>query len=164
MEKFIRIDTIGEWRGKEHRSSLGGLAGEWDNEIGLSTWEDGISCFSLKNKAEGIENLRYYWMDYVGNKRISDYKNMQITIFEGEKIGMGSDWEDIATCEKTLAELDAVEFMGKVFEAHERFEDEEITEEEYNKILENLINFELTKAAHHQKTNRHNLNLGERDR
>ncbi|MEK4951895.1 hypothetical protein NST12_16510 [Bacillus sp. FSL W8-1127] len=148
MEKFIRIDLVGHWKGREHRSSQNGLAGEWDHETKKSSWEDGISCYSLKNKSEGIENLRQYWYDIARFTTASRFEGMQVTIFEGKKIGMGSDWEDIATCEKTIAELDAVEFMGKVFEAYERFEDEEITEEEYNKHLKNLINFDkpLVKA------------------
>lgn len=134
MAKFIRIDMKGHWRGTEHASSLNGMAGEWEND-----WEEGISSYSLKDKAEAIENLREYWMDIAMLTKESDYNDMQITIFEGEKIGEGSDYEDIATCENTVSEIEASEFMSKVLDAYEQLEDEDISEDEYNEILEGLV-------------------------
>lgn len=142
LEKFIRIDEKGHWKGTEHKSSMNGMAGEWDEEIGTSSFERGISCYSLTNKAEGINNLREYWYEIAMFKSPKRFEGMQVTIFEGEKIGTGSDYEDVATCETTLLELDAVEFMDKVFTAFEQLEEEEISEEEYHKILENIFTFE----------------------
>lgn len=140
--KFIRIDTKGEWLGQKHRSSIAGLGKFADVED--VTWEEGISCYSLENQAEGIENLREYWFEYLGN-RLSDFEDMQVTIFEGQLVrdvnGMakwGADGEDLATCEKTLAEIDAVEFMKKICEAYDKLIMEEITEEEYEKFLNEL--------------------------
>ncbi len=133
MEKFIRIDVIGEWRGVEHRSSLNGLADE-------SAFENGVSCYSLRRPAMAIENLRSYWVDNCNKDVASDYEGLQVTIFEGEKLeGVGADWEDIAGCNKTTAELDAVVFMSKVLDAHEQMEDGDISEDEYEEILEGLV-------------------------
>ncbi|MED0708667.1 hypothetical protein P4S91_10545 [Aneurinibacillus aneurinilyticus] len=146
MEKFIRLDMKGHWRGKEHCSSFQGIAGDcWcEGECTCGGgWEDGISCYSLKYTADAVENLRAYWMGIARNTRVSDYENMQVTIFEGERVGVGSDYEDLATCERTILEVDAVPFMKKVLDAYEAFkypyDTEEITEDEYNSILEKLV-------------------------
>jgi hypothetical protein len=139
MEKFIRLDMKGHWRGKDHVSSHLGMAGEWDDELGKSSWEKGISCYSLKHVALAVENLRKYWTKIACMNRASDYADFQVTIFEGEKTGMGMDWEDTAICENTLVEADAEPFMTAVFEANECYENEEISESEYHQILENLI-------------------------
>lgn len=140
LQKFIRIDMKGHWRGTEHRSSVQGLA----EELGL--WEQGISCYQIgDNIAEALENLREYWTD-IASCRIEDFKDFQITIFEGELLPeKGSDWEDLATCERTLFELEAYPIMKAVIEAHERIctfgepDEDEITEEEYEEILSRLI-------------------------
>lgn len=139
--KFIRIDTKGEWLGQKHISSIAGLGKFADVED--VTWEEGISCYSLENQAEGIENLRKYWFEYLGN-RLSDLEDMQVTIFEGDPVkenGMpvlGADGEDLAVCTKTIAEIDAVEFMKKVCEAYDKLIMEEITEEEYEELLNGM--------------------------
>ena len=137
MEKFIRIDVKGEWMGTEHVSSLNGLADE-------SQFEEGISCYSLKNKIDALENLRYYWQE-IAMLNLSDYERMQITIFEGEKIGEGSDWEDLAICQRTVAELNAKPIMQQIYELYEEREvneldeDEGITEDEYEQQLANIL-------------------------
>lgn len=154
--KFIRIDTKGEWRGEKHISSISGLGKFADVED--VTWEKGVSCYSLENQAEGIENLRKYWFEYLGN-RLSDLEGMQITIFEGELVkenGMavlGADGEDLAVCTKTIAEIDAVEFMKKVYEAHDKLIMEEITEEDYEKFLNDieLIWIKVIKGCHNDE-------------
>ena len=139
--KFIRIDTKGEWRGQKHRSSIAGLGKFADVED--VTWEEGISCYSLENQAEGIENLRQYWFEYLGN-RLGDLEDMQITIFEGELVkenGMpvlGADGEDLAVCKRTIAEIDAIEFMKKICEIYDKLIMEEISVEDYEKILNDI--------------------------
>lgn len=134
--KLIRIDQKGHWRGEEHKSSVMGMG--YYEDVEDVAWEDGISCFKIE-EGEGIEELRAYWVDNNGNTNADDYDGLQVTIFEGEIIGTGADMEDIAECEKTIAELDAVEFMEKVLDLHEQFEDDEITEEEYNASLIGLL-------------------------
>src|SRR5690606_4601418 len=142
--KFIRIDTKGEWLGKHHKSSIGGLGKFADVED--VTWEKGISCYSLEDQAEGIENLRQYWLEHLGN-RLDDLEGMQITIFEGDLVKendmhvLCADGEDLAVCTKTIAEIDEVEFMKKVYGAYDKLIMEEITEEEYEKLL-NEMNLE----------------------
>ena len=75
---------------------------------------------------------------------------MQVTIFEGEKLPTwGCDGEDLAICTATLKEIDAVEFMTKLFSAKDQLEGlvidengnfkDEISQEEYNSILLGLI-------------------------
>lgn len=138
MKKFIRLDMKGHWRGAEHKSSMNGLAGEWDEETGRDSWEEGISCYELDDKADALAELVEYWDEVASLHEIEDYKDMQVTIFEGEYIGEGSDYEDIATCEKTILETDATDIMKPILEAKDELEFGEIDEEEYHEILEKI--------------------------
>lgn len=131
---FIRIDKKGHWRGTEHRSSLLGMGDEDD-----SLFEDGVSCYLLKG-GEDIERLRDYWDRIASCRKPEDFTGMQITIFRGillEKCG--SDWEELAICEETIAVLDAVEIMSQVINLHDLYLDEEINEEEYYDKLFDLV-------------------------
>lgn len=138
---FIRMDQKGTWRGKEHRSCVAGSVFSTEETI----WENGVSCYNLNNKIEAIENLYNYWAE-IAMLRLEDFKNMQVTIFKGDHSGYG---EDLANCTETIKEMDAYEFMKKVYEAKNKLEGlyqnddgeyEEITKEEYDQILESLIN------------------------
>lgn len=148
MEKFIRLDQKGHWRGTEHRSMLADPTEtyiEYDDdgefEVSGGKWESGISCYHLGDDvAYAIDRLRWYWMNVAMMKDASDYAGMQVTIFEGERIGEGSDGEDTATCSRTIAEFDAEPFMEQIIKTWKQMEyDEEIDEEEYKNILEKLI-------------------------
>lgn len=142
--RFIRLDMKGTWRGKEHRSCIAGSVFSTEETI----WEDGISCYSLEDKVEAIENLHWYWTR-IAMATLEDFKDMNVTIFEGYKLDTwGADGEDLANCIETIKEIDAYEFMRKVYEAKDKLEGlyenengeyEEITEEEYREILESLI-------------------------
>jgi|SRR5690625_229338 len=114
MEKFIRLDTKGEWRGTEHVSSVQGMG----EEFGL--WEKGISCYNLKDQDEALASLRDYWFD-IASITEEDLENMQITIFEGEQLEneQGGDFEDLAICTRTIKEIDAKDIMIKINELHE---------------------------------------------
>lgn len=129
MEKFIRLDMKGHWRGKEHKSSMQGMGEE-------TYFEDGISCFNLDDQAHALENLRWYWFE-LASVTEKDLEGMQVTIFEGEQIGYGSEMEDIATCERTLNTFEAREFMMNIEELHDMIDDE-ITEEEYEEKLNEM--------------------------
>lgn len=135
--KLIRIDQVGHWRGSEHRSSVMGMG--YFEDVEDVQWEDGISCYRVEN-GEGVEELRAYWVENNGNTDAQSYEGFQVTIFEGEIVGTGADFEELADCKETLAEVDAVEFMGEVLDLHEKFEDDEISEDEYFEELNNLIN------------------------
>ena len=147
MTKFIRLDMNGHWKGAEHRSSVQGRADECycfdlgQDECTCDTsnfFEEGISCYVLNNQSQALESLRNYWYEIASNT-VSDYKNMQITIFEGERLESdGSDAEDMATCNKTLIEIPAHNIFSKIYEAREQLNGEEINEEAYNKILNGL--------------------------
>src|SRR5690606_15601884 len=114
-------------------SSVQGMGEEY------GTWEKGISCYCLDDQAYALDSLREYWFD-IACIRKKDLEKMQVTIFEGYKIGMGSDWEDIATCERTLAELYAFELMMYILELWELKAREEITDKEYeNKLKQNEL-------------------------
>lgn len=132
MDIFIRLDRKGEWRGTEHRSSVCGLGEEFEN-----LWEDGISCYYLDpdDLATTVEELRSYWMDVAMLDSPEDYEDFQVTVFRGEKVGNGHDWEDLAICEETLAELEARPFMAEIIRAFEMYDDLEISEEEYSNLL-----------------------------
>lgn len=132
MEKFIRIDRVGEWRGTEHVSSMQGLGDE-------IYFEDGISCYAIDDIQHALESLYRYWKDTVGNRSASDFEGFQVTIFEGEYVGTGTEMEDLAECHRTLYELDAVAIMGALYDVMDDMYYEEITEEEYVTQLANLI-------------------------
>lgn len=71
---------------------------------------------------------------------LEDFKDMQVTIFKGYKLDTwGADGEDLAICTETIKEIEAYEFMRKVYEAKDKWEYEEITEKEYREILQSLI-------------------------
>ena len=142
MEKFIRLDQKGTWRGRDHRSSFAHDPADEEN----TPWESGVSCYSLKNVGLAVNKLFEYWHDVACMRDVADYEGWQVTIFEGEKVGTGSDWEDTAVCENTLVEADALPFMKAVFYAREHYEDEEITEDEYFAELERIAN-ELLECA-----------------
>ncbi|EMA6344831.1 hypothetical protein U3450_003887 [Bacillus cytotoxicus] len=156
MATFIRLDVKGEWRGTQHRSMRRGIGddcwcdGECDCIENKSGWESGISCYQLESNHDGlaIEQLRSYWME-LAMFRIEDYKDMQLTIFEGDELpGEGSSYEDMANCTKTILEIDAQPFMKKVMETYELyFDEEELTEEQYNEELGNIIANVLEKAG-----------------
>ena len=160
MDKFIRLDEIGTWKGENHISSFTGYDGSYNEELDAENenlygyLENGISCYSLDTESLeditlAIENLYSYWViDIARFQDAIDYENMQVTIFEGNKINAyGHDGEDLAICTATLKKIDAVEFMTKLFQAKEQFEAFEneydwlvqITKDQYNQILLDLI-------------------------
>lgn len=133
--RFIRLDMKGQWKGTEHRSCIAGSVFSTEETI----WEDGISCYNLNDKVDAIENLYYYWTR-IAMATLEDFKDMNVTIFEGYKLDTwGADGEDLAICTETIKEIDAYEFMRKVYEAKDKWEYEEITEKEYREILQSLI-------------------------
>lgn len=128
---FIRIDVKGKWKGSEHRST-----GAWDFD--REDEHNGVSCYRV-DRGWGVEQLRKYWTEYNMLRKIEEYTDKQVTIFEGTLTGDGPDFEDIAICEKTLAEVDAAEFMKKVFEVEEEFTYGDINENEYHEKLNELV-------------------------
>lgn len=144
MEKFIRLDMKGHWRGTEHCSMFGDATDtvlDWNGdelvEHPCGEWEPGISCYRLGcDFAYALENLRYYWVEIAGFRTAKDYADMQVTVFEGERIGEGSDGEDTAICHRTLFESDAEPFMSHVLRLYEMKEyEDELSEEEYMQKL-----------------------------
>lgn len=139
MQTFIRLDFDKGFRGSEHMSSLGG-----DGEH----FEKGISCYKISkdNIFNAIENLLEYWTKEAGEGEFSDY---DINIFEGYFQGIGSSWEDLATCEKNLHCIDGELFneVMSLYERHETYLDykddlegeDYITTEDYKREVENLF-------------------------
>lgn len=129
MQKFIRIDIKGEWKDKKHIS--GSTAG---------AVHEGASCYSLEDIVDGIERFWKYWTEYASTYYDpNEFKNKQITIFEGEKVGEGPDGEDIAISKRTTKEIDAVPFMNKLSELIDCYEFEEISDDKYKAELEKLV-------------------------
>lgn len=130
MQKFIRIDARGEWKDKKHISSS--TAG---------SVHEGASCYRIDDDVVyGVENLWSYWTTYASTHyNPSDFKNKQITIFEGEKVGEGPDGEDLAVSTRTVREIDALPFMEKLNDLIDRHEFEEISDDEYKAELEGLV-------------------------
>jgi len=142
---FIRLDQRGHWRGTEHRSSAATYDGTYDEELDdenvYGYLEHGISCYRIDDGiVEGLEELFEYWTGIAMWRDLKDYKDFQVTIFEGEKLShWGTDGEDMATCSRTVAELDAVEFFKVLFETKDALKNHKITYSKYRKILEGLI-------------------------
>lgn len=129
---FIRIDLKGEWKGSEHRSTAGYDDFREDEHAGAS-------CFKVDD-GHGIEKLRQYWTENNLLTKIKDYEDKQVTVFEGEKVGEGPDWEDLAICTRTIAEIDAAPFMTEVFDLYDRYYiDEEFSKDEYYEKLMQLL-------------------------
>ena len=147
LEMFIRIDTVGEWKGKEHVSSVQGIAGncvcyEEPCICGAEeSWEEGISCyrFSKEDQADSFRDLFGYWTEIASLQDAEDYKGLQITIFEGYEVGRGSDGEITATCEKTIAELDAYPVVKELLDLYfdDYYGDDEDTER-FEKVANEL--------------------------
>ena len=135
--RFIRLDRFGHWRGRNHRSSWGGLGDEFPH-----LFEKGVSCYVLDGP-HALESLRRYWFQ-VALIDAEILENFQITIFEGKKLdAMGSDWEDLAIPVATLKEIPAKEIMLTIQDLWEACYCGEITEAEYfsrlRKIAEKII-------------------------
>lgn len=143
--EFIRLDIKGTWKDINHRSCFAGSSlVDADENI---KWEKGISCYNLENTLDAIENLYKYWSD-IAMLSLDDYKNMQVTIFAGEKLdGCGSDGEDMAICTQTIKTLEAYDFIKKLEEYKEMlenyeegYEDEpQIDDNKYEELVVNLI-------------------------
>ena len=132
MDIFIRLDRKGEWRDTAHRSSVCGLGEEFEN-----LWEDGISCYKIDfdDLSSTVDELRSYWMDVAMLDSPEDYEDFQVTVFRGEKVGNGHDWEDLAICDETLAEFEARPFMEAVIRSFELYDEDELDEDEYSSRL-----------------------------
>lgn len=128
MKKFIRLDFDKGFRGSEHRSSFTG-----DGEH----FEDGISCYEISEETivDSINELAKYWFETASE---CDFSKFDINIFEGEKVGYGADWEDLATCENHLHCIDG-KLFDSVYELYWAKYDEEISEEEYEIKIKNLF-------------------------
>lgn len=125
MKTFIRLDEKGTWRGRDHVSSVMGLAGEFDEETGRDSWEEGISCYELN--AEGIAELYNYWIN-IASMNEKDAQRFQVTIFRGEVVGYGSDSEILASCSDTVKETDAISLYKKWMELDESYYEDDDTE------------------------------------
>lgn len=114
-------------------------------------WEKGISCYQIEDGDifEAFSKLKEYWED-VAMLRLADYQRMQVTVFEGDLVlnsdgcrKPGADMEDLATCMRTLLEIDAYPIFQKVSEIEETYWDGDIDEterdERIRKILEEKI-------------------------
>ena len=112
MEKFIRLDIKGTWKGVEHRSHFASYEYEEDDRY----LENGISCYYAT--VNGIEDLFYYWTEHT-SLSYEDLKNMQLTIFEGEYSGIGSDGEELAWCKSTVKEIEAYDWYKAIEKAKE---------------------------------------------
>lgn len=133
MEMFIRIDQKGTWRGTEHISAFG--QDDWERT------EPGISCYSLRyGNADGIKNLLEYWNNYNNRYFPEEFEGFQVTVFRGEKVGEGTDFEDCAICTETVAEIDAVEFVKMVREKEEDLSDAIEDDAEYEAAFEDFLN------------------------
>lgn len=126
MKTFIRFDVKGTFRGSEHVSTF---ADESFEEVG-------ISCYEFD--AEGVQKLMCYWTHQMCARR-EDFAEMNLTVFAGEKIGDGTDFEDCATCSAVLAEIDGAEWFDAFDELQNRVWDEEITEDEMYDTLTKTI-------------------------
>lgn len=154
LQTFIRLDTKGHWKGTKHVSSLQGQAGncvcfEEHCICGANeSWESGISCYEMRKSdlLSTFEDLLDYWIKIASLQDVEDYKDMQVTVFEGRMIGRGADGEDTAECVRTLAEVDAQPIMKILLDPYYDWtycgeDDDEINfEKAINKVMEVILN------------------------
>lgn len=144
METFIRLDRKGTWRGTEHQSRT--AAWEWEEDDRYL--EDGVSCFYAT--VEGIEELYDYAINHMSLYEERDQKDFQVTVFEGNYNGQGSDGEELAWCTATLKEIESLDWFKTIEKAKEMADTDEdgeyydddkdeyvkgITQEEYEEII-----------------------------
>lgn len=147
MNKFIRLDIKGTWKGVDHQSRTSGWFYEEDDMF----LEDGVSCYYAN--VEGVRDLYDYSQENM-SLSYDDYKNMNVTIFEGEYSGKGADGEELAWCTRTVKQIEAFEWVQKVEKAIEMSDIDDdgeyydskkndyfkgLTHEEYEKELLNSI-------------------------
>lgn len=143
MEKFIRLDIKGTWKGTEHQSRTASWFYEEDDRY----LENGISCYYAN--VNGIEDLFYYWSEHT-NLSYKDLKKRQLTVFEGQHSGTGRDMEELAWCESTIKELEAYDWYKSIEKAKEMADIDEdgeyydndkddyfkgLTQEEYEEVI-----------------------------
>ena len=137
MERYIRLDVKGTWRGIEHRSHFAA----YDYTEDERDLEHGVSCY--KADADGVKSLYDYARNHMS---ITTGEGMQLTVFEGQHSGIGSDYEELAWCTKTISETDAEIWFDKMYEAEEKLNgdyyneelddyEDEISEEEYEELI-----------------------------
>lgn len=140
--KFIRLDIKGTWRGTEHQSHFASYDETGDDK----DLEDGISCYYAN-----IEGIKKLW-DYANNNMgltNDSINNMQLTIFEGNWSGTGSDYEELAWCTKTIKEIEASEWFEKMYLAEEKQEGNYFNEDldDYEEISEKEYEILITEAT-----------------
>lgn len=154
LQKFIRLDTKGHWKGIEHVSSIQGQAGncvcfEEHCICGANeSWESGVSCYEIReyDLLSTFEDLLGYWTKIASLKDVEDFRGMQVTVFEGRKVGHGADGEDTAECVRTLSEIDAQPIMEILLDPYYDWtycgedDDKIIFEKAINKVLEVVLN------------------------
>lgn len=143
MSLFIRVDNVGEWKGEEHKSYFG--------EVEEEMCEGGISCYEFKKGC--VEDLYNYWKGIM----ITHSEGRQITVFEGEWIGIGSSMEYLAICTRTVCEMpasilfDNIDFLNDCKDGYEYYDEDEeeeiILDEEPLNIIEEAIILNVENAS-----------------
>ena len=133
MEKYIRLDVKGTWKGNEHQSR----SAAWYYDEDDKYLENGVSCYKLD--VDGFKDLMNYSINNMSITTNEDIDKMQVTVFEGEWSGKGSDGEELAWCKKTILETDYRNISDKYDELVELLEDEEITNDKFDNEIEKII-------------------------
>ena len=143
MEKYIRLDVKGTWKGNEHQSR----SAAWYYDEDDKYLENGVSCYKLD--VDGFKDLWVYATDHMSIRNEKEAERFQITVFNGEHSGKGSDGEELAWCKETITETDFLPIFKKLCildirqegyynEEIDDYEDE-LTDEEYDKEIEKII-------------------------
>lgn len=133
MQRYIRLDVKGTWKGNEHQSRFASWYYEEDDKY----LENGVSCYRLD--VDGFKDLMNYSVNNMSITTNEDIDRMQVTVFEGEWSGKGSDGEELAWCKKTISETEYRKISDKYDELVEALEDEEITNDEFDNRIKKII-------------------------
>ena len=148
MERYIRLDVKGTWKGNKHQSR----SAAWYYDEDDKYLENGVSCYKLD--VDGFKDLMNYSIHNMSITTNEDIDRMQVTVFEGEWSGKGSDGEELAWCKETITETDFLPIFKKLCildirqegyynEEIDDYEDE-LTDEEYDELVEALEDEEIT--------------------
>ena len=143
MEKYIRLDVKGTWKGNEHQSRFAAWYYDEDDKY----LENGVSCY--KFDIDGFKDLWEYATDHMSIRNEKEAERFQITVFKGEHSGKGSDGEELAWCKETITETDFLPIFKKLCILDMRQEgyyneelddyEDELTDEEYDEEIGKII-------------------------
>ena len=99
MERYIRLDVKGTWKGNEHQSRFAAWYYDEDDKY----LENGVSCYKLD--VDGLKDLWVYATDHMSIRNEKEAERFQITVFKGEHSGKVLTVKNLHGVKKQLLKL-----------------------------------------------------------